>query len=62
VPAFLIASEYDFIITPEQLKRLNSKFQNSKYYIVPNGGHICFIDNPSDYFTPLIKFIKSNSD
>lgn len=60
-PVLLIRGQYDFIITTSEIEILNSKFKNAKYYIVPNGGHIGFIDNPSAYFPPLIKFIKSNS-
>jgi proline iminopeptidase len=58
VPTLLITSEYDFIISPSQLISLSKKFSNVQYHIVPNAGHICFVDNPKDYFPTLIKFIK----
>jgi proline iminopeptidase len=61
VPVFLIRGQYDFIITTSQLKNLSNNFKKASYYVVPNAGHICFIDNPSAYFPPLIQFIKSNS-
>jgi proline iminopeptidase len=60
VPTLLITSEYDFIISPGKLISLSKKFTNAQYHIVPNAGHICFVDNPKDYFTVLVKFIKQN--
>ncbi len=61
VPVFVISGKYDFIIRPEETEALSKSFKNSKYYIVPNGGHICFVDDKANYFPPLIKFIKSHS-
>jgi len=61
VPTLLITSEYDFIISPGQLISLSKKFTNAQYHIVPNAGHICFVDNPKDYFPALIRFIKQNN-
>ena len=61
VPVLLICGQYDFIISSEQIKNLSAKFSNAQYYIVPNAGHICFIDNPTGYFPGLIKFIKKHN-
>jgi len=61
IPVLLISGEHDFIIRPEEVKTLNKSFKNSKYYITPNGGHICFVDDAANYFPPLIKFIQSHS-
>ncbi|NHA03872.1 proline iminopeptidase-family hydrolase [Mucilaginibacter sp. HC2] len=61
VPVLLIRGEYDFIISTGQLKKLNTLFAKSQYYVVPNAGHICFIDNPDQYFPGLIAFIKHNN-
>jgi proline iminopeptidase len=60
VPVLLISAKYDFIITPGELEALSLKFKNAKYFVVPKGGHICFVDDPADYFPRLIDFIKSN--
>jgi proline iminopeptidase len=60
VPVLLISGYYDFVISPAQLKSLSSKFQNAQYFVVPDAAHIAFIDNPKDYFPPMIKFIKQN--
>ncbi len=60
VPVLLVCGQYDFIISSEQIKNLSTKFSNAQYYIVPNGGHICFIDNPEGYFPCLIRFIKNS--
>ena len=60
VPVLLISGEYDFIISPAQLKSLSHQFQNAQYYVVPNGGHICFADSPGNYFPGLIGFIKGH--
>jgi len=60
IPVLLISGRYDFIISPQQLKSLSQNFENAQYYVVPNGAHICFADDPKNYFPPLIKFIKSN--
>jgi len=61
VPVLLISGQYDFLISPDELKRLRNKFPNAEYAIIPNAGHIGFIDNPNDYFPPLIRFIKKFS-
>lgn len=61
VPVFVMLGKYDFIIRPEETKALSQSFKNSKHYIVPNGGHICFVDDAENYFPALIKFIKSHS-
>jgi proline iminopeptidase len=61
VPVLLIRGQYDFIISAEQIERLSNLFSNARYYIVPNAGHICFIDNPHQYFPVLFKFIVQNN-
>jgi len=61
IPVLLIRGEYDFIISTEQIKSLSKLFPNAQYYIVPNAGHICFIDNPDQYFPGLVDFIKRNN-
>ncbi|MBB6126871.1 proline iminopeptidase-family hydrolase [Mucilaginibacter lappiensis] len=61
IPVLLIRGEYDFIISTEQLKKLSQLFAKAQYYVVPNAGHICFIDNPKQYFPGLINFIKRNN-
>ena len=61
IPVLLIRGEYDFIISTKQIETLNKLFPNAQYYIVPNAGHICFIDNPSQYFPGLLDFIKRNN-
>jgi len=60
-PVLLISGKYDFIIRPKEVEVLNKRFKKSTYYITPNGGHICFVDDPENYFPPLIKFIQSHS-
>jgi proline iminopeptidase len=60
VPVLLMAGEYDFIITPSQLEKLGKKFTLASWCVVPKGGHICFADDASDYFSCLIAFIKKN--
>ncbi|MDN5285243.1 MAG: Prolinase [Mucilaginibacter sp.] len=60
IPVLLIRGEYDFIISTEQIKTLNKLFPDAQYDVVPNAGHICFIDNPNQYFPGLIAFIKRN--
>jgi proline iminopeptidase len=60
VPVLLMCGGYDFIITRDELVRLSKQFQNAECVIVPNGGHICFVDDPNDYFPALISFIKRN--
>jgi proline iminopeptidase len=60
IPVLLIAGNYDFIITADQLKKLSHNFKNAQYYIVPGGGHICFVDAPENYFPTVIKFIKDH--
>src|SRR5215217_6592075 len=54
VPVFVISGKYDFIIRPEETEALSKSFKNSKYYITPNGGHICFVDDAANYFPALI--------
>jgi proline iminopeptidase len=61
IPVFLISGKYDFMITPKEIEVLNKSFKKSNYYITPNGGHICFVDDAKNYFPALIKFIKSHS-
>ncbi|MBD0365348.1 MAG: proline iminopeptidase-family hydrolase [Flavisolibacter sp.] len=60
-PVFVMSGKYDFIIRPEETEALSKSFKNSTYYIAPNGGHICFVDDAENYFSALIKFIKSHS-
>ncbi len=57
VPVFVIAGKCHFIISSKQVKELSDKFLHSQYYV--NEGHICFIDDASEYFRGLIEFIKS---
>ncbi|WP_183572586.1 proline iminopeptidase-family hydrolase [Mucilaginibacter sp. X5P1] len=61
VPVLLIAGQYDFIISSEQVKALSVKFPNAQWYIVPDAAHMCFSDNPEMYFPGIIKFIKKNN-
>ncbi len=61
IAVFVISGKYDFIIRPEETEALSKSFRNSQFYIVPNGGHICFADNASNYFSALVKFIQSHS-
>jgi proline iminopeptidase len=60
VPVLLISAKYDFIITPKELEALSLKFKNAQYFVVPDGGHIGFVDDPNDYFPGLIAFIKAH--
>ncbi|MBD0294903.1 MAG: proline iminopeptidase-family hydrolase [Flavisolibacter sp.] len=62
VPVFVMSGKYDFIIRPEETEALSKSFKNATYYIVPNGAHICFVDDAINYFPALIKFIKLHSD
>jgi proline iminopeptidase len=59
VPVFVMSGKYDFIIRPEETVELSKSFKNSTYYIAPEGGHISFVDDAANYFSALIKFIKS---
>jgi proline iminopeptidase len=61
VPVFVMSGKYDFIIRPEETAALSKNFKNSKYYISPNGAHICFVDDAVNYFPALINFIRSQS-
>jgi proline iminopeptidase len=60
VPVLLIAGQYDFIISSDQVKSLSTKFPNAQWYVVPDAAHMCFSDNPEKYFPPLMRFIKKN--
>ena len=37
-------------LDPEEVEALSKSFKKSKYYITPNGGHICFVDDPKIIF------------
>ncbi|WP_158995129.1 proline iminopeptidase-family hydrolase [Mucilaginibacter sp. L196] len=60
VPVLLIAGQYDFIISREQVKNLSTRFPNAQWYMVPDAAHMGFADNPAEYFPGLIKFIRRN--
>jgi len=60
VPVLLIAGQYDFIISSEQVKNLSTRFPNAQWYMVPDAAHMGFADNSARYFPRLIKFIRRN--
>lgn len=55
VPTLIIGSKYDFVKESE-LREMQERIKNSTLYICPNGGHMVFWDDSTNYFKALTKF------
>jgi proline iminopeptidase len=61
VPVLIISGKYDFTTSQTQVKQLAKLFPRAQYVITPNGGHAAFLDDPQNYFPPVIKFLKKDN-
>lgn len=58
VPTFVIGATYD-TMNPEHMIWMAEQMQRGSVLICPNGSHCSMWDDQENYFTGLIKFIKS---
>jgi proline iminopeptidase len=61
VPTLTIGGKYD-TMNPEYMKWMATQVQQGDSLICPNGSHCSMWDDQQNYFTGLIKFIKSVDD
>ncbi|MFV5689451.1 proline iminopeptidase-family hydrolase [Flavobacterium sp. ZT3R25] len=57
VPTLTIGSKYD-TMDPEHMKWIAREVQNGRFLFCPNGSHLSQYDDPKNYFTGVIKFLK----
>jgi proline iminopeptidase len=57
VPTLAIGSKYD-TMDPEHMKWIANEVQNGRFLFCPNGSHLSQYDDPQNYFTGVIKFLK----
>ncbi|MFV5695899.1 proline iminopeptidase-family hydrolase [Flavobacterium sp. LB3P122] len=57
VPTLSIGSKYD-TMDPEHMKWIAHEVQNGRFLFCPNGSHLSQYDDPKNYFTGVIKFLK----
>ncbi|MFV8374990.1 proline iminopeptidase-family hydrolase [Flavobacterium sp. LB1P71] len=58
VPTLTIGSKYD-TMDPEHMKWIAREVQNGRFLFCPNGSHLSQYDDPKNYFTGVIKFLKN---
>ena len=57
VPTLTIGSKYD-TMDPEHMKWIANEVQNGRFLFCPNGSHLSQYDDPKNYFTGIIKFLR----
>ena len=60
VPTLVIGATYD-TMDPKYMEWMSKQFPKGNFLLCPNGSHCCFYDDQENYFTGLIKFIKSTN-
>jgi len=57
-PVLLIAGDHDFTGSPADMENIHRKLSNCRLYIVANSGHMSMLDEPGDYDSQILKFLK----
>ncbi|MGZ9675608.1 proline iminopeptidase-family hydrolase [Flavobacterium sp. GNP001] len=57
VPTLSIGSKYD-TMDPEHMKWIANEVQNGRFLFCPNGSHLSQYDDPKNYFTGVIQFLR----
>lgn len=59
IPTLFLVGESDNLTTPESVKKIYEKVENSTFEIVPNAGHMSPIENPDFVNKQIGKFLRS---
>jgi proline iminopeptidase len=57
VPTLVIGAKYD-TMDPKHMEWMSKEVQNGRFLLCPNGSHLSQYDDPKNYFTGVIKFLK----
>lgn len=58
VPTLVIGATHD-TMDPKYMEWMSKQIPNGQFLLCPNGSHMSFYDDQQNYFTGLIKFIKT---
>jgi len=59
IPALFLVGESDNLTTPESVKKISDKVENSTFEIVPDAGHMSPLENPDFVNKQIGKFLRS---
>ncbi|HTX19930.1 MAG TPA: alpha/beta fold hydrolase [Bacteroidota bacterium] len=61
VPVLILAGDKDLLIPPAVSEGMKAKIQNSEFHIIPNAAHMSNVENPQEFNTRLVEFLKKVS-
>jgi 3-oxoadipate enol-lactonase len=60
-PVLILHGEKDALISPAEAKAMKEKIPNAELQMISKAGHMSNIENPEEFNTHLVDFIKRNS-
>ena len=60
-PALVIVGEYDRTTTPRASRVLHEGIQGSELHVVPDAGHLSFVERTDDYLSAVRNFLASTA-
>ena len=61
IPALILCGEKDKLTTPEQMKEMADKINNSEFHVVPGAGHMIPVENPDFVYERMREFLTGRS-
>jgi 3-oxoadipate enol-lactonase len=61
VPTLIITGEKDKLATVADAQLMNSKIKNSQFIMIHDAGHLSNLENPEEFNSAMINFLKENN-
>ncbi|MED3835631.1 alpha/beta hydrolase [Peribacillus frigoritolerans] len=58
VPVLVICGELDTVTPIKESEAIHEKLINSRLVIIPEGGHLCYQENPRKFNSSILEFLK----
>ena len=61
-PALVIAGEEDRVVAPKVQRKITTILPNSRFELIPDSGHVVYLEHPDVFFGILREFFARASD
>ena len=60
-PTLILAGEHDRVIPPHVQRKIGSILPDARFEVLPDAGHVVYLERPSEFFPRLRGFISGAS-
>ncbi|MGG0846408.1 alpha/beta fold hydrolase [Peribacillus simplex] len=60
VPVLIICGELDTVTPIKESEAIHEKLMNSQLVIIPEGGHLCYQENPEKFNSSILEFLNKS--